>query len=650
MKNEGKIRYEDRCVSACPFNVKFKLSTNEENYCVESCSLYGQTNNDLVCTEQACRDQGKTLINGMCYKCPEGFAFKVHGDNEDYCTTLCAEYGLVEDYQTSSCIDKTLNSQTGKLKDFLNNKCVDKCPDEIPYIKNSICVKKCDKYFSEDLNGNKICIDKCIENNKYLIINQGKCVDSCDSINNYQLNNYNICYSKCNQKSVLKRFNLMTKNLFSNCVNICMNEDNTKTENDCIEDCLRPFKYSLKDQSNKICYQSCQELNKYDYKDDEGNYLCIDNCKSVNKVLYNNKCLDKCPNDKKIKSEKNGDVICVEQCQSNQIMVKNSNNEYICVNKCKDINLIFDANECVSECPKSRPFLITENNENKCTYQCDKYINVVKKNGLEKSECVESCNEINRYTNEKECVNECPSSKNYKIIKNNEIFCSVECNDGDYKYINEKNGNIFCIKSCRAVGKVVNNGNCIENCPNNKKIEILKNNEIECSSQCEGNKYLLVQGNSNQCVSDCSIYEAILYEGKCVFECPSGKYLYENPNSNSKQCVDNCQSYNLFINDKKCISDCSIYNKFSFEDSCLTSCPSGYYKYEDIDKGKKYCVSDCRTLNLYINDDKCVSDCTIYYKLIFEGQCISQCPVEFSYSLNNICKSDPCENGKFYNF
>ena len=648
-KNIGRIRYEDRCVSSCPFNVAFTYSTSEENYCVESCTSYGQTNSDLTCTELTCRAQGKTLFNGKCYLCPEGHGFKISGTNEDFCTTRCAEYGLIEDYPTSSCISGSLSCSSGKFKDFINNKCVDQCPDEIPYIKNSICLKQCDQYYYEDINGNKICTDKCIENNKYLIVNQKKCVDSCSSIGNYQLNGYNICYSKCNEKSILQRFNYMTKNLFSTCVTNCMNNDNTKSQNDCIEDCSKPFKYSLKDESNKICYQSCKEINKYDYEDQDGNYYCINNCKSVNKVLEGNKCLDKCPEAKKIKSESNGDIICKKSCENGEIMV-NKNNEYICVNYCKDIDLILDDNQCVTDCPKNRPYAIIEGNEKKCSAQCDKYINTVKKNGVEKSECIDSCNEVNKYTNEKTCVNECPSSKNYKIAKNDEIFCSLTCDDTDYKYVNIENGNNICVKSCKSIGKVLYNGNCLDKCPNNKNIEINKNNEIECSSQCDGNKYLLIQGNSNQCVDDCTSYDAFLYEGKCVFECPSGKYLYENKDTNTKQCVDNCRLYNLFANDNKCVTDCSTYNKFTFEGSCLTDCPSGLYLYEDISSSKKQCIDDCRSHNLYINNGKCVSDCSIFNKLQFEGECMSQCPSDFSYSSNGICKSDPCEDGKFYDF
>ena len=53
-KNLGKIRYEDRCITKCPFNVKYTYSTNEENYCVKSCIPYGQVPNDLTCAESTC--------------------------------------------------------------------------------------------------------------------------------------------------------------------------------------------------------------------------------------------------------------------------------------------------------------------------------------------------------------------------------------------------------------------------------------------------------------------------------------------------------------------------------------------------------------------------------------------------------------------
>lgn len=108
--------------------------------------------------------------------------------------------------------------------------------------------------------------------------------------------------------------------------------------------------------------------------------------------------------------------------------------------------------------------------------------------------------------------------------------------------------------------------------------------------------------------------------------------IYENTGTNTKQCVDNCRLYNLFANDNKCVTDCSTYSKFTFEGSCLTDCPSGLYLYEDISSSKKQCIDDCRSHNLYINNGKCVSDCSIFNKLQFEGECMSQCPSDFSYS------------------
>ena len=234
--------------------------------------------------------------------CPVGSTFKVYGEEENFCVIKCSEVGLVADYTSSSCItDTSLNScDSNKFKDFLNKACVDSCPEQIPYVQDNACVKQCQKYYYEDNNGNKICSNDC--NGKYILVNEGKCINSCDDINNYKLNGYNLCFTKCNEKSLIQRYNFLTKDIFSSCVQTCLTNDNTKEENDCIEKCLIPFKFRLEDNSNKICYQSCKELNKYEYIDENGNYLCVDNCKNHNQILHENKCINKCPKTHKIKT------------------------------------------------------------------------------------------------------------------------------------------------------------------------------------------------------------------------------------------------------------------------------------------------------------------------------------------------------------
>ena len=186
------------------------------------------------------------------------------------------------------------------------------------------------------------------------------------------------------------------------------------------------------------------------------------------------------------------------------------------------------------------------------------------------------------------------STKNYLISKNDEIFCSSSCDDKN-KFVNEENSNKFCVKSCKLLGKLLYNGKCVEECPDWKNIELEKNNEIECSSQCDGDKYILKQDNKTTCVSDCSLYDQITYEGKCMKDCPQGKYLYE-----------------------------------------------------DLTNGKKYCIDDCQMHNLYSNDNKCVKDCKIFGKMNLNGQCLSECPEEYPYSLNGICRNNPCKDGEFY--
>ena len=592
----GKVRYEDRCVSSCPFNVKFKYSTNEEDFCVERCDLYGQKNSELSCTEQTCKSRGHYFMNGICVNCLEGYSFKVVGDTEDFCTLNCGEYGLVADFKTSKCVISSMSCPSNQFKNFVTQQCVNKCPNDLPYIIDNICIKNCETFYYEDSSGNKRCIDSCSGSYKYMIINIGKCVSSCEDINNYQLNGYDICYSDCNLKSIIPRFYKFTKDIFSSCVQLCLDNDNTKEESDCINDCSRPFKYKLNDDSDKKCYQSCEEIGKYEYIDENNNFLCVDSCKELNKILYKNKCIDRCPNDKRIKSAENGEITCRSSCGADQYTSYDKvRNEYTCSNKCKDINLIFDNNKCVSSCPAERPIIITENGENKCTNSCDnnKFINKI--NNYE-YECITNCNSKNKFLNENTCVNYCPSSKNYIINKNNEMYCSLSCDD-EYKYINEINNNKFCVKSCKLLGKLLYNGKCVDKCPDSKNIELEKGNEIECSNQCEGDKYVLEQSNKIICVSDCSVYNQMLYEGKCMTECPKGKYLYE-----------------------------------------------------DLTNGKKLCIDDCRIHNLYSNDNKCVQDCKIFNKMNLNGQCLSECPGDYPYSSNGICKNNPCKDGEFYDF
>ena len=599
-KNTGKKLLGTNCVSSCPITDKYIYSTDEEEYCVPSCALYNQksilspsASSDIPCIGLSCKEQNYFLFNNMCMNCPSSFTFKVYGEDENFCTMKCEEYGLVASFSTLKCVnDISLDScESTKFKDFLNKQCADKCPDEIPFVKNGVCVKQCEKFYYEDTQGNKICTNDC--SGKYILVKEGKCISSCDEINNYQLNGYNICFSKCNEHSLIQRHNFLTKDIFSSCVESCQTNDNTKEENECIKECLMPFKFRLEDDSDKKCYQTCKELNKHEYIDEDGNYLCVDNCKQHNKVLYDNQCLDKCPKDKRIKSEKSGDYICKENCEDGQYLNYNiATNEYSCVNNCKDLNLILDENSCVSQCPKERPFIVDELTEKKCSGSCldNQFLNT----DSSKTECVNSCNSVNKLIDGKTCVNSCPNLKRFRIIKGDEIYCSSSC-DAENKYINEENNEFICVKSCKSIGKVLNNGNCLKTCPDNKKIEIEINGEIECSNQCEENKYLLEQADKNICVSDCKLYNKMEFERKCISDCPNGKYLYENLETNQKICIDDCSIHNLYSNDNKCVENCEIYDKF-----------------------------------------------------IYEGTCLSNCPDDFQYTLNGVCKSDPCEDGKFY--
>ena len=667
-KNIGKRKYENRCVKTCPRNAFYVYETDEESYCVKDCSEYNQkaiftshSSDEFFCTGLSCKEQGKTLYNNFCINCPNYLMFKVIGDKENFCTMNCAEFGLIEDFNSVSCKNDNSLECSGKYKDFLNKKCVDKCPDEIPYVSGDKCVKNCQKFFIEDSKGNKICTENC--GDKFILINGKKCVSNCDYINQYKLYGYNICFSNCNENSIIPRYNILTKDIFFGCVENCLSNDNTKEEEECIYICRQPFKFRIKDNnSNKECYQSCQEFNRYEYLDENGNYYCVDNCKNLDRILYKNKCIEKCPSEKKIKIEKNGEYICEDKCEENQyIKINEINGEYSCINNCKDINLISDGKKCINECPKERPFIFLDGGDKKCSENCEsgKYINIEN----EKYECVSSCKEINKFLNENTCVRECPSFKNYKIIKNNEIYCSESC-DNEYKYLNEVNNDKYCVKSCLSNFKLVNNNKCVENCPENKNIEIDLGEEKECSSQCKDDNYLLEQDNKVICVDNCSKYNKYAFEGKCISECPSGTKLYQS--DKAKQCVDDCKKNNLFEYENMCIKDCQLYNKISFNNICIDSCPDSHpFSINNVCKDipcedsqfydilNKKCINKCDSVNNYqiSGDNSCVNSCKniksdkIYS--ILGNTCVDNCNEQGKYLLflkNEYFCVDNCED------
>ena len=54
----------------------------------------------------------------------------------------------------------------------------------------------------------------------------------------------------------------------------------------------------------------------------------------------------------------------------------------------------------------------------------------------------------------------------------------------------------------------------MEICPENKNIEIDKNDDIECSDECEEGQYISIKNNKKYCVDDCSESDQFLYDGK----------------------------------------------------------------------------------------------------------------------------------------
>lgn len=205
------------------------------------------------------------------------------------------------------------------------------------------------------------------------------------------------------------------------------------------------------------------------------------------KYLFNNECVDKCPE----RSVRDGNK-CLSECGANQFLYLDM---------------------CFNQCPKGtfKKGIICEVCHSSCE-ECrgspDMCIKCTEKMHLFNSKCWDQCPE-DYYTYKNVCVAECPAST---LINGNE--CVDHCPKGKY------NLNRICT-------------NCDSSCAN------CENSSTLCT-KCHKNKYLF----SNQCLNDCP-NQTYKYQNECVKVCPSGSYLSDNI------CKDALEYYGITVEHKR---------------------------------------------------------------------------------------------------
>ena len=658
---DTKFSYETNktCVSVCSENdFPYEYTKNDKSkQCVANCTTKGQylagIGNKCV---RNCADLYSFIYCGKCVnKCPDDAKYTL--GNGKQCVIGCdTTYKYLSG---TKCVKTCFNQTDNKYLVDGTVDCVSKCPDNKPYIIESITL------------GVRKCVDTC--DTGYPYIDGNKCAKNCGSKILNPLNN--TCVLSCPEQ---KPFNLDGV-----CSEQCSDVKPYIDNNKCVASC-GPGKYYL--NSNKTCVSSCKGttenflVNKkycntscpdsYPYQIidiENGNNECVDKCEGGLRYLqFKNFCVSSCPYDYPYK---------VDQVEDGK--------KY-CTNKCSEFSQVINPNnECKPKCPvNDYKYLYPDENDGICVQKCYgkyPYTNTIN------STCVEDCTGIYSYKvkSTKFCYTQCPTTAEKYEIENTKE-CIADCANSATSRYKFKNGYI---------------NKCVAIC-NNDTFPYISADETQCTPYCRNSH---IKEGTNQCITNCvfpypyykevtneclSTCQDFIIEGtggqpdKCVPFCPS--YL---PYLDGKTCVANCKdrAINTYINnnDKHCVIGCSNGYEYLVEETdgtktCYQECPLAYpYEIETT----KVCTNSCGGINLYIQEKVykdignkilgpnkrctsvcseplpflyeqgriCLENCNGHYKYGLDNKCVDSCIGDYPYLIerDNIC-TDSCKDNLMY--
>ena len=664
-KCSSGILYLGKCIDKCPPETFY----NETSKTCEPC----ESNCELCSSGETCNKckNGHFLYNNDCVeKCPVGHVDV--GNVCKPCATNCA-----------TCSASNLEKCTTCLGDLVlyQDKCIPKCPAGTFQTTNVNNVKICSPCSERCLTCTSL--TSCQSCVKPLLLNGDKCVDECP---NGTANVNDVCRPCTDSVNCLK----CSSDDLGKCID-CKDElfllDGT-----CKENCPQGYYNNTVDKTCKKCNTSCLSCTNstqctvcasgYHFK--EGTFDCVicplnthvvvgDECRTC-KVSYCDKCV---ASDDKVCDVCAGNRVlidgeCKESCpvghyQVGQFCYTCSNGCIECTdetkcNKCSELMFLLD-NECVEQCPSGYGY---DDNKNckKCTVE-----NCKECNGNTPDVCVKCEDDI--YLHDNTCKNDCPEGHypneeedkcydcpvNCKHCSEDGAKCD-ECMDGFYL----KEG--VCVNTCgEGYFKVEVAKQCnpcstegCESCGNNTCTKCLdglmlfiKDGVRTCVANCETGYYKATENGADickkcgtacaQCVDNetcvvCADEGLVLYNGKCINECP---IQYTRVVNKCEPCTDTscelCQPNSPNICDK-CL------NGYLLVDHCVEECPVGYYT-DNINKTCKKCNERCLTCT---NKDTCTKCKTEF--VLNDGVCHNECPNgKYAHNGNCLpCNIDNCDS------
>ena len=484
--------------------------------------------------------------------------------------------------ETDTCVSSCLSSKAGYNYYYESErKCLKKCKDGDYIYKDYECKSSCpdDKKYIYNQN----CVDYCPSNQKYFIAN----------FEHGEIDLKHYCLTDCPKDyQFLHIEDIDSNNKLFKCLGSCEN-------------------YYITNKDEKIIAKEC-----------------VTSCPFfINHNSTHKECVDICPNEKKyfVNLESNQVKECLEHCPSTHPYHK------------------MDSFECIESCDTN--YAIYKEKDKQCVSNCDINSFWIKEKTPDDKEitlCLNNCNEIEYthfYTPERECVIECDETLFLRGNKNNGT-----CECMNLYYFNDE-GILKCfdnnIKHCGEIDK------------DSKDYSIQINGTNQCVKNCFG----VLSPSENICdLNDLcpEKTEKGIYDGKIKCEC---KYKYYFDANQKKICLskdENCPSnYKYLIPEKKqCIQNCDGYN-IIFDNKCLQNCPSGMSETEEEDEieeeGKKACK--CKK-NWYKESDNkyiCLNEdevCTENFPYLIKetNECVKKCSdTNYNIFYNNECLSS-CGN------
>ena len=555
-------------------------------------------------------------------------------ENEPYCHKVgkSGYSGAKLIFKTNQIVNDCKELGLYKLGDI----CYDSCPDNSNHISDNVCSCSYLYYYKEIKEG--LTYITCLENEsscppEYNYINGNEFTKSCPTgktclgIEEWNNKDY-FCREECNKyysiKSLLGKTNKY-------CYNTC--PDNEKfyyDDNKCIEKC------SVKDIYNKD--NKCIDLSKIKPTDCGSNYFI-----KVSPEDYIFQCSEitadnqPCPSEFPLKYNKNEKIYCLKSCEDTNIpffdnkitYLYSENNECIDISN-TDLYKIEKEKRFVSDCSKEAywPYHIGKN----CVPNCgDKYID------NETNECLENCkSDYYKDIKTKICFKKCPDYLGRGFYDDDRICVSCGI-DGEGKGFHKEKDDYKCYSQCPAGYKHNHLNNiCFEgNCKDHDYKFSYEEDSETCYYSCKdiGNDYIIEK------------------EYKCY------KESEVDANFNDYYFYQTSYGFKKYINKNDAVKECFKNGlKYIRGNECVEKCNADEYKVYPTNEKLGICylnVEQCKNNNYkFYNNSKICSDICEYYTIkdntgtiyVLEGNCLIECPSAYQFLDGKICKEkcDEC--------